>query len=309
MADHDRATRMRRLGHALFVPLSVGQSHVMVGLKLAKFLMQTLIHSVEAINCQSEQLPLVPVENPSKIEQFPVGRPCLGYLTVGPVFCLGSDVENQEALTGTTNDAEKSGLAGLKWLDTQPVSSVLYICICSWVPMYARQAQKLAQALEASSQRFLWLSFLKTITSGVPVLTWPQAAEQHLNARCLVDVLHMAVIISEKRGDATQQHIAPQILGRPLQEKDSLIAREEFVEAIDRFNRDHTLKMNAQHLKTKAEAAVDRTKLCKLCKGWRSGSRKQRLDGDMQIASLLYSTEYTSDLVHLQVFCGSSHRS
>lgn len=75
MADHDRATRMRRLGHALFVPLSVGQSHVMVGLKLAKFLIQTLIHSVEAINCQSEQLPLVPVENPSKIEQFPVGRP------------------------------------------------------------------------------------------------------------------------------------------------------------------------------------------------------------------------------------------
>lgn len=59
----------------------------------------------------------------------------------------------------------------------------------------------------------------------------------------------MAVIISEKRGDATQQHIAPQILGRPLQGEDSLIA-------IDRFNRDHTLRMNAQHLKTKAEEAV-----------------------------------------------------
>ncbi|BBN09359.1 hypothetical protein MPTK1_4g19140 [Marchantia polymorpha subsp. ruderalis] len=155
-----------------------------------------------------------------------------------------------------------------------------------------------------------WLSCLETITARVTLLTWPQAAEQHLNARFLVDVLHMTVIISEKRGDVSQQHIPPQILGRPLHEEDSLIAREEFVKAIDSFNRDHTLRMNAQHLKTKAEATVaagdHRTKLCK---DWRSGARKQRLDGDLQIAILLHSTGFTSDLVHLQVFCGSSHKS
>ncbi|BBN09352.1 protein MpUGT21 [Marchantia polymorpha subsp. ruderalis] len=145
-------------------------------------------------------------------------------LTVGPVFCLGSDAENQESLTGTTNHAEKSGLAHIARL--------------------IRSAQELAQALEASNQRFLsvlprlrgnysdikemlpqgfqdrvvdrgamvtgWidqlkvlhhpslcgfvshcscLSFLKTITSCVQVLTWPQAAEQHLNARFVNSIL------------------------------------------------------------------------------------------------------------------------
>ncbi|KAG6556386.1 hypothetical protein Mapa_002329 [Marchantia paleacea] len=474
MADHDQAMKMRKLGHALFVPSTVAHSHVMSSLRLAKVLHEmgvtiTFVAEQNSIGyIQSkpsivylENFHLVPFENPAKIEKFPVGRsyetkvvfqpyaekliadkkagilgptciiadrylfwmkdiadelelplylmfsncvifvrlmqglqelhstgdikivdgklknfetvvkvsglefmqpvdvPWITYndpkeylkigqnllgaagvvvnsfldleehaintymksrsenpkvpelFTVGPVFCLGSDMENQESLTGTTNDAEKSGLAGLKWLDTQPVSSVLYICIGSWVPTYKRQAQELAQALEASNQRFLWvlprrrgnytdikemlppgfiervgdrgaivtgwidqvkalhhpslcgfvshcgwLSCLETITAGMPVLTWPQSAEQHLNARYLVDVLHMAVIISEKRGDASQQHIAPEILGRPLEEEDSLITREEFMEAIDRLNRDHTLRVNAQQLKKKAEAAV-----------------------------------------------------
>ncbi|CAD6266507.1 unnamed protein product [Miscanthus lutarioriparius] len=148
----------------------------------------------------------------------------------------------------------------VRWLDTQPPASVLFLCFGSARFFTARQAHETAHALDRSGHRFLWVlrgppehgtklssdgdlaellppgfsektkgrglvwpkwapqkeilahaavggfvthcgwnSVLESLWFGVPMLTWPWAAEQHYNAFTLVSGMGVAVAMEVRR--------------------------------------------------------------------------------------------------------------
>ncbi|KAI8558697.1 hypothetical protein RHMOL_Rhmol04G0116900 [Rhododendron molle] len=65
---------------------------------------------------------------------------------VGPVLHLVKD-ENEE---------EEEVIQIMRWLDDQPLSSVVFLCFGSMGSFDGEQVREIAQALEQSKQRFLW---------------------------------------------------------------------------------------------------------------------------------------------------------
>eukprot|EP00249_Psilotum_nudum_P014876 c25044_g1_i1 orf=52-1569(+) len=181
----------------------------------------------------------------------------------------------------------------LKWLDRQPVSSVLYVSFGSAASLPLAQIKELALGIEASRQRFLWVirsdsvegsvtevlpegfalrtkdqgiiiswapqvlvlshvsvgaflshcgwnSMMENIsTGGLPMLCWPQVAEQRLNCRILVD--HWKIAMEFKK------------------EEDGLVSKEEaarVVRAVMDEEEGKHMKIRAAEIRQKAIAAT-----------------------------------------------------
>ncbi|CAM6092000.1 unnamed protein product [Calypogeia fissa] len=97
----------------------------------------------------------------------------------------------------------------LQWLNSQAPNSVLYVAFGSLGFLPNESVMELAAGLEASGVPFLWAlkvkilahastggflshsgwnSTLESLCAGVPLIAWPLAAEQPLNARFIADV-------------------------------------------------------------------------------------------------------------------------
>eukprot|EP00252_Welwitschia_mirabilis_P021918 TRINITY_DN5760_c0_g3_i1.p1 TRINITY_DN5760_c0_g3~~TRINITY_DN5760_c0_g3_i1.p1 ORF type:complete len:476 (+),score=29.62 TRINITY_DN5760_c0_g3_i1:158-1585(+) len=178
------------------------------------------------------------------------------YYAVGPL--IQSSLFEEERTENTQDEREEC----LRWLDTQPPKSVLYVSFGSRAVLSPEQTEELAQGLESSGQRFLWVlqkpqlptalqeqepkdsksmlpegfldrtkgrglvytkwapqvailshpstggflshcgwnSTLETIVCGVPVLTWPQGAEQRLIELLLVEEMKAGVSLRKEEG-------------------------------------------------------------------------------------------------------------
>ncbi|KAH0938830.1 hypothetical protein HID58_006291 [Brassica napus] len=146
-----------------------------------------------------------------------------------PVYPIGPlvNVGKQESSNGIEEESEC-----LKWLDNQPLGSVLYVSFGSGGALTCEQFDELAHGLADSEQRFLWVirspkrtkgrgfvipswapqaqilahpstggflthcgwnSTLESIVSGVPLIAWPLYAEQRMNAVLLAEDIHVAL--------------------------------------------------------------------------------------------------------------------
>lgn len=72
---------------------------------------------------------------------------CLPNSLTPPLYCLGPIVSNQKP----------SGHECLRWLDTQPSKSVVFLCFGSLGLFSKEQLYEIAIGLEKSDQRFLWI--------------------------------------------------------------------------------------------------------------------------------------------------------
>ncbi|CAM6089311.1 unnamed protein product [Calypogeia fissa] len=166
---------------------------------------------------------------------------------LGPLFST-----TNLTTTGNVYGLEDSSSQCIRWLDSQPSSSVLYVAFGSATRLRPEQIQEVAYGLEASHQRFLWAcplkkirgeeesptsitevlppgfeervgdrgcivtgwapqleilahastagffthsgwnSSLESVIFGIPMISWPQAAEQHMNCKYMVDMLKIA---------------------------------------------------------------------------------------------------------------------
>ncbi|RVW65956.1 UDP-glycosyltransferase 71K2 [Vitis vinifera] len=138
--------------------------------------------------------------------------------TVGPVL----DLEGQAHSSADRAGHDKV----MAWLDTQPESSVVFLCFGSLGTFDVPQVREIALGLERSGHRFLWSlrrpppdgkfgspsegtnldemlpeGFMERIGgkgmicgwANVPIVTWPLYAEQKLNAFEMVKELGLAV--------------------------------------------------------------------------------------------------------------------
>ncbi|CAM6099583.1 unnamed protein product [Calypogeia fissa] len=199
----------------------------------------------------------------------------------------------------------------LKWLDSRPPQSVVYICVGSVVLLSSDQIRELALAMEGSNLSFLWAtnkgsegslppgfqertkanimivwgwvpqlqilghssiggflthcgwnSIIESVTSGVPMVAWPQlGVDQFTNCRLLVDVLKVATEVRPQESSAedftplTVESIAPGLLCNPNQ-----LTSEAFESALRLLmstEEGHAMRCRVQELKKKAEATVE----------------------------------------------------
>ncbi|CAI0445878.1 unnamed protein product [Linum tenue] len=103
----------------------------------------------------------------------------------------------------------------LKWLDSKKPNSVIYLCFGSESEFTAAQNSELAAGLEGSGQGFVWVvkrredlpdgfedgwnSVVEAIAAGVPMVTWPLAAEQFFNEKLVSKVLRVGVEVGARR--------------------------------------------------------------------------------------------------------------
>ncbi|MBA0666989.1 hypothetical protein Goklo_003339 [Gossypium klotzschianum] len=148
----------------------------------------------------------------------------------------------------------------LTWLDRCPDCSVVYVCFGSQRLLRKEQMEALANGLEKSATRFMWVVKSGTtqqqvegygvvpngfeqrtagqgIVGGVMILAWPMEAGQFLNARLLVDNIGVGVRVCEGA--------------------DSVPDSDELGRAIAEFMTEGGgIKAKAKDLKEKALAAV-----------------------------------------------------
>ncbi|CAA3029934.1 UDP-glycosyltransferase 88B1-like [Olea europaea subsp. europaea] len=67
-----------------------------------------------------------------------------------PVFCIGPLLATERGRTGSMDEC-------LKWLDSQPSQSVVFLCFGSLGLLSGKQLKEIAIGLERSEQRFLWV--------------------------------------------------------------------------------------------------------------------------------------------------------
>ena len=79
-----------------------------------------------------------------------------------PIHCIGPLIITKER-SGVRSES-------LKWLDSQPSRSVVFLCFGSLGSFSAEQLREIAVGLERSGQRFLWVvrSPVSVATSGLP---------------------------------------------------------------------------------------------------------------------------------------------
>ncbi|RVW94545.1 UDP-glycosyltransferase 88B1 [Vitis vinifera] len=144
-----------------------------------------------------------------------------------PVFCIGPLIATQG---GHGGGGEKEYC--LKWLNSQPKRSVVFLCFGSLGVFSEAQLKEIAVGLEKSGQRFLWVnqgqglvvkswapqvavlnhgsvggfvthcgwnSVLEAVSSGVPMVAWPLYAEQRFNKVMLVEEMKVALPLEESK--------------------------------------------------------------------------------------------------------------
>ncbi|XP_039144077.1 UDP-glycosyltransferase 73C1-like [Dioscorea cayenensis subsp. rotundata] len=106
------------------------------------------------------------------------------------------------------------------WLDSMEENSVLYVSFGTLTQMKVGETLEIGSGLEASGVPFIWVikdvekspaveewleghcgwnSTLEAISNGVPMITWPQIADQFLNERLVVKFLRMGIAIGVKK--------------------------------------------------------------------------------------------------------------
>ncbi|XP_022737159.1 UDP-glycosyltransferase 88B1-like [Durio zibethinus] len=73
-----------------------------------------------------------------------------------PVFCVGPLIDTNNGSRGN-GDGDDEGAECLKWLDSQPSQSVVFLCFGSMGLFSKEQLMEIALGLERSGQRFLWV--------------------------------------------------------------------------------------------------------------------------------------------------------
>ncbi|KAI7747220.1 LOW QUALITY PROTEIN: hypothetical protein M8C21_008474, partial [Ambrosia artemisiifolia] len=116
----------------------------------------------------------------------------------GKVWCLGplslsNSNDSGKSLRGNSiyNDDRRY----VNWLNSKEPGSVVYACFGSSSQVTPPQLIELGFALEASKYPFIWVirAVLEGVSAGVPMITWPQFAEQFLNEKLIVHVLGIGV--------------------------------------------------------------------------------------------------------------------
>ncbi|GKC18557.1 hypothetical protein Tco_1020707 [Tanacetum coccineum] len=139
-----------------------------------------------------------------------------------PIYDIGP-------LARDVNPVVSKGSKVIKWLDMQPIESVLFVSFGSGGTLSLEQITELAWGggpdHESGPSCFLPKGFLarneklvcESIAAGVPMIAWPLHAEQRLNASTLVEEVKVAM------------HPAKKVVGRVEKEKmvRSLIKGEE----------------------------------------------------------------------------------
>eukprot|EP01018_Ginkgo_biloba_P038583 Gb_30220 [translate_table: standard] len=120
------------------------------------------------------------LEGPETISGLSQGYPALA---VGPVFLPESLIGNGAAAPLVAR-AWKEDSECLKWLDTQPPGSVLYVSFGSIVVVSNLQLQELAFGLKASQQPFLW-ALRPDVAEGMPAVL-PEGFVEGIRGRGLI---------------------------------------------------------------------------------------------------------------------------
>ncbi|KAJ7980739.1 Glycosyltransferase [Quillaja saponaria] len=147
--------------------------------------------------------------------------------TIGPVLSTGSrERAGREYGIGPELCRE--------WLNTKPLSSVLYVSFGSMNTISPSQMMQLAMALEESGTNFIWVvrppigfdinsefkdnewfpeGFQERIQGhGVPILGWPIAAEQFFNSKLLEEEVGVSVEVARgKSSEVRHEDIAAKI--------------------------------------------------------------------------------------------------
>ncbi|KAK5837567.1 hypothetical protein PVK06_013377 [Gossypium arboreum] len=174
--------------------------------------------------------------------------------SVGPLSLIGPDVSDR----GNSGSVSEMNDQVLTWLDRCPDGSVVYVCFGSQKLLRKEQMEALANGLEKSGTRFIWVVKSGTTqqqvegfgvvpygfeqrtagqVAGVMILAWPMEADQFLNARLLVDNIGVAVRVCEGADSVPDSDE----LGRAIAEV---------------MTESGGMKANAKDLKEKALAAV-----------------------------------------------------
>ncbi|XP_044474243.1 7-deoxyloganetic acid glucosyltransferase-like [Mangifera indica] len=163
---------------------------------------------------------------------------------IGPLHALKSRINENSSSSSTSSDGIlwKEDKKCLKWLDSKPSRSVLYVSFGSLINLSGEQILELLHGLVNSEKSFLWVirpdlivgdatigdilkeqetgrlerglivswapqeevllhpaiggflthsgwnSTLESIVAGVPMICWPQMADQQVNSRCVSEI-------------------------------------------------------------------------------------------------------------------------
>ncbi|XP_050375888.1 UDP-glycosyltransferase 88F3-like [Argentina anserina] len=91
------------------------------------------------------------LETPATIKAISEGR-CVPHAPTPPVYYIGPLIDEEKA-SGSAQSEEEC----LSWLDKQPSRSVVYLCFGSRGSFSEAQVREIANGLERSGQRFLWV--------------------------------------------------------------------------------------------------------------------------------------------------------
>ncbi|KAM1973620.1 UDP-glycosyltransferase 88F4 [Malus sylvestris] len=91
----------------------------------------------------------------SNVLQAIAGGLCVPDGPTPPVYYVGPLIDEEKELSNDAAAAEEEDC--LSWLDKQPSRSVLFLCFGSRGSFPAAQLKEIANGLEASGQRFLWV--------------------------------------------------------------------------------------------------------------------------------------------------------
>uniref|UniRef100_A0A803M042 Uncharacterized protein n=1 Tax=Chenopodium quinoa TaxID=63459 RepID=A0A803M042_CHEQI len=152
---------------------------------------------------------------------------CLPDTQIPPVYCIGPLFANRGG--GAENNSEERHEC-LKWLDSQPSKSVVYLGFGSRGMFSKEQILEIALGLETSGVRFLWTvrappseekganlsqppdpdldsilpeGFLdrtkdrEAVDAGVPMVAWPLYVEQRFNKILIVEEIGIALPMDE----------------------------------------------------------------------------------------------------------------
>ncbi|KAH0665214.1 hypothetical protein KY285_026420 [Solanum tuberosum] len=94
----------------------------------------------------------------------------------------------------------------ISWLNEHPERSVLYISFGSQNTIGTSQMMALAMGLEESERPFIWvirppigfdIKVLESLSQGMPIISWPLAAEQTFNSKMLMEEMGVCVELTK----------------------------------------------------------------------------------------------------------------
>ncbi|KAK3138365.1 hypothetical protein QOZ80_5AG0367830 [Eleusine coracana subsp. coracana] len=166
-------------------------------------------------------------------------------------------------LASSAGESTKNDDSGcIRWLDTNPGQSVVYLCFGSLTHVSEAQLSELALGLEASGKPFLgavgafvthcgWNSVLETVAAGVPVMTWPMVVEQFVTERFVTEVLKIGErVVPEGAG----------LMRSTRSEENELVPAKVVAQAVSKFmgpgGAGDAARSRVKELSAKAKAAM-----------------------------------------------------